>query len=337
MFLTPTRSLLLGAFVLLAADSRTADELAFAPKADMVVKKSFTTSAEIAVDDMSVVMNGEEMDPAMMGLPADLAADGEMQLVVEDTYKSVEGDLITSLSRSFETVGGSYNTSMGEEDEATIDELEGRTVQFTWNAEDEAYEVSFDGDDELSEEEEQGLQMMDVDMDYRALLPADGVEAGAKWEVSGIEVLSILLPGANIADILDSDEVTGEMPDEVRAQIDAFVESSKATLTYAGSEDGVGVVNLAMTMEFDTSIDPSTLNPDAEMPGDMLFEIEFSLEVEGSLNWDLATGHFSSCNIEGTGSVVMDVEVSMEEMGMDIESFIQATIGLSHSGTAEIQ
>jgi len=337
MFLAPSRSLLLGAFVLLAADVPSNDVMAFAPKAEMMVTKTFTTTIEMVVDDMSAVMNGEEMDPAMMGLPSDLSAEASMNITVEDTYDAVEGPRITSLTRTFDTIGGAYTTSMGEEDEASFDELEGRTIHFEWNAEDESYEVTFVGDEAPSEEEEKSLQMIDADMDYLALLPEGDVEVGAKWSIDGLEVLSILMPGASLQQLMDSDQMGDDVPAEVQAQIDAFLDSAKATLTYEGSEDGIGTIDVAMSMEFDTTIDPSAMNPEAEMPAEMLFEVEFSLDIEGKLHWNLASGHFTSCELEGTGSLIMDVEMSMAEMGMDIESFIQVSIGLEHSGKAEVQ
>lgn len=337
MSLAPSRSLLLGAFVLLAADVPSYDVMAFAPKAEMVVKKTFATKVEMVVDDMSAVMNGEEMDPSMMGLPSDLSAEASMNIEVEDTYDEVNGARITSLTRTFDTIGGAYTTSMGEADEASFDELEGRTIHFKWNAEDEIYEVTFEGDEAPSEEEEKSLQMIDADMDYLALLPEGDVEVGAKWDIDGLEVLSILMPGASLKQLMASDQMSEDVPAEVQAQIDAFLESAKASLTYAGSEEGIGTIAIAMNMEFDTTIDPSTMNPEAEMPAEMLFEVEFSLEIEGKLNWDMASGHFTTCDLEGTGSLILDVEMTMAEMGMDIESFIQVSLGLEHSGKSEVQ
>ena len=337
MSLTPSRSLLLGAFVLLSADARTSDELAFAPKAEMVVMKTFTTKVDVVVDDMSAVVNGEEMDPAMMGMPSDLSAEAQLEFVVEDTYNEVDGARVTNLSRSFDTLLGSFSTSTGEEDESSFDQLEGRTVQFKWNAEDESYEAIFEGEEAPSEEEQKSLNMVDVDMDYLALLPEGEVEEGEKWDVDGLEVLSILLPGASLSELMNSDDFGGDVPEEVQVQLDAFIESAVASLTYAGSDEGIGTVNIELKMEYDTTIDPSEMNPEAEMPADMVIELEFSLEIEGTLNWDLASGHFTTCELEGSGSLIMDVEMSMAEMGMDIESFVQVSVGLSHSGKAEVQ
>ena len=62
-----TSLLLAAAGHVLCASSAPATRIAFAPEEGTTVVKTFSETTEMTLDEMSLSMNGQELDPSMMG------------------------------------------------------------------------------------------------------------------------------------------------------------------------------------------------------------------------------------------------------------------------------
>ena len=315
--------------------------LAFAPKADTVefapsdgttVTKTFTTVMEFGLDDMSMLMNGEE-SPMMPQMEMDMTMTSTV--TVSDEYVSVEDGRPSELERTFDTISQEMDIeiSVGDMGDQSVtgsgsSELEGETVVFKWDEDAEEYELSFaddEGDEDL-------LENLTEDMDLRALLPEDEVSEGDTWDIPLAGLVDILAPGGDLKLDIDIDGEAMMGPDptmmaDMREMLADMLEG-EATGKYLGSRDAdgttVGVIEL--TIEIDTARDMSDLleeimaeqGPEGfEMIIDRV-DVEFALETEGELLWDLRGGHVYSLSLEGDIAVAMDMEMGMDMGGQEI-------------------
>ncbi|MEM7308550.1 MAG: hypothetical protein AAF682_17845 [Planctomycetota bacterium] len=312
------------------------DGVSFGPGEGTKLTKTFEGSLEFALDDISVMVNGEEQDIPMDEEPS---GTGTYSVVVTDHFKSMSGGRPTELLRSFVEFSGAMESSDGEfSEEGSLDEIEGSTIKFAWDEDEGAYEVTFEegeGDDEV-------LAAMSPDMDFRVLLPRGDVSEGDEWDVDGDKLFNILIPGLDMKNAAESGmEIDGEsIPQELLDAIDDFLSGVSATCTYKGTseEDGAEVGEIAFNGEISGAldIDPSAMG---EEMGDMGGEAEINLEVdmtmEGTLLWNMSAGHFHSFVLEGEGTIDMHMVMSIPDFDMEFENNASMSIGIEQSASAE--
>ena len=131
--------------ILLLSATHPGDEVGFRPKADTSNSKTFEVKGELALDDLSMAMNGEETDPSMMGMPDDFGVTFGYTMTVTDKLVAVEGNKPTSFHRTFDELSLWYEATTGDADETDAKELVGKTVHFLWNEEDGEYAREFAG------------------------------------------------------------------------------------------------------------------------------------------------------------------------------------------------
>jgi len=323
------------ASTLLLSARMPGDTLAFAPATGADVTKSFEMQGSLTLDDVSMVFNGEEQDPSMMGLPSDLAVDFGIEVGITDTFTAMKDGMVTDLTRTFDSMRVWSESTDGESTDDEMEELAGKKARFVWDEEEGKYNRTVVDDEESDPED---LDMVAIDMDLRALLPDGEVEAGDSWDISGFQVFSILFPGIDMEVALEenSDEMFEDAPAGMEEEVLAALEGVTATCTYAGTSEVDGT-NLAV-IEFVCKIDQATsLGPEALDEGieDGGFEIAFELEIEGECTWDVAAGHFASFDTEGLGSVSVLMSIGSEMA--DIEASGELSIDLKHSYRAGIQ
>jgi hypothetical protein len=338
-----------------------APTLAFAPKADTIqfapsdgttVTKTFTNVMKFGLDDMSMLMNGEDspMTPQM-------EMDMEMTsiITVSDEYVSVSDGRPTELSRTFDTITQEMDIAvsvemMGETQDEDMggsgsSELEGKTVVFSWDDEAEEFDISFaddEGDEEL-------LANLIEDMDLRVLLPDGEVSEGDAWDIPLPGLVDILAPGGDLKlDIEMEGQEMGMGPDpammaNMREMLADMLEG-EATATYVGTRDidGTTVAVIELEIEIDTARDMSELIEEMmeqqgvegmEMNIDRV-DVEFALETSGELLWNVGAGHVHSLSLEGEVAVAMDMEMGMDmggqelsfEMSMEMSGTILTTV-----------
>lgn len=310
------------------------DAVSFAPGAGTKLTKTFEGQAEFSLDSMRMLVNGEEQD---LNMDQEPAGTGTYSLVVEDSFKALEDGRPTDLTRAFVEVSGSAESNDGDSNQGSLDELEGETVHFVWDKEASTYDVSF----EDGEGEEDVLNVLVPDMDYRPMLPRGDVSDGDEWEIGGNDILKVLLPGADIRNAAASGvEVGGEaIPAKALELLDKFLEGSKATCTYKGTSEVDGATlaeigikgKIAGTSEFD----PTEFSDDEmDFNADMTVNLTINLDFEGTLMWDVKGGHFKTFALEGQGGMDVHMKANITEMDMEWENDMSASVTLEQKASA---
>ena len=109
--------------------------LTFAPKSGTSLSKTFSTSIEVTVEELDLLVNGEDQSAAMGGeSPVGKSMTFEEELVVEDTYDEVADGRPTSMVRKFVSMEDSQSGDLVPEENMESDgfsELEGLSVRAT--------------------------------------------------------------------------------------------------------------------------------------------------------------------------------------------------------------
>ena len=86
--------------------------------------------------------------------------------------------------------------------------LEGESVEFVWNEEEETHDVVLPDSSALEDEDLEGLI---EDMDFRGLLPDGEVDEGDEWEIDLLVMLSLFSPGGDTKLIPETNEEMEDM------------------------------------------------------------------------------------------------------------------------------
>ncbi len=341
-------SLLLLAPALLAFTPRSA-EVSYGPAAGTTLTKTFETSTQMTLDDMTMVMNGQEMDASQLGM--EMSSDTTTTITVTDSYEAMADGQVTKLVRSFDELSMTNsvqvsNTMMPDTD-TDLDgssDLEGLEVVFTWNEESGEYEVAFSEDSGGDEELLDGLEQ---DMDLSGLLPSEEVSEGSTWEVDPQAIRALLAPGGSLKLEVEVEESPMGMgpqpsPDQYIGDLEGDV-----TAGFSGiqEKDGVQVAVIDLEINVVTANDltdvMSEMMENAPAPGGMememdveAFDMEFTLEAEGQLYWNLATGTVHSLEISGDAVTTMDTSMNMSVSGQELS--MEQTLSMSGTTTLTV-
>lgn len=354
----PFAVLTLLASPLLLSGERRGTKIAFSVEPGSTITKTYETETELTLDNFDMTMNGQE-PPMMPGM--DMSVHGVVTLEVEDTYSKVADGRPTMLTRSFETLSGTSDVVMELDIMGEIQNmdmsmemnsvLEGEAVEFVWNEEEGAHDVVLPAGSALEDEDVEGLI---EDMDFRILLPAEEVDEGDEWEVPLAAVHSILAPGGDTK--LIPEEMEEELSSlgggsEMGSASDFFNEDVEgefiATFDGMRKTDDGEVAVIKFTFELSNAVDLTEATraslEDAELPegvGEMEVEhvdLEIAYEGEGELTWDLDAGHFRTFTASGDFEMLMDQGMSINAMGqeMSIEQTLEFSGSLGYDVSAE--
>jgi hypothetical protein len=311
------------------------DGVNFAPAEGLKLTKTFEGHMEFELDSIRMIVNGEEQDTPMDEMPTGSA---DYTIVVRDHFKSLANGRPTDLLRSIVEISASTESSDGDSNEGSMDDLEGDVVRFVWDEDAGAYTVTR----EEGEGEEEALALLTPDMDYRALLPRGDVAVDQEWTVSGPEVMRVLIPGIDLKAAAESGiEIDGEkIPEAAVRLMDTFFSGITATCTYKGLSkvDTVDVAEIAVKIEIQSSVDvdPSEFGENMDMGGgNMEVVVSVTMSLEGTLLWNPRAGHFHSFVLEGDGSVEAHMTMSIPDFDMEMENEMAASITIEQKSHAE--
>lgn len=340
---------LLVAPALLALASR-GDQPTFAPEPGTSLTKRIENSYEISLDDMSMVVNGAEMDASMLGM--EMTTSTSQVVAVVDEYEAVGGGRPTTLRRTFEELSSATsiamsNAMMGDQDVDApgSSELEGMTVVFTWDEDAGEYEVAFaddsDGDADL-------LEGLAEELDLRELLPDGEVSEGDAWDIDPEVLRQVFAPGGAVK--IEPEEMGDMMgmqspqfsQDQMLGDFDGEV---SAEYVGAREEDGLRVAVIRISADVSSARDLTEIVDEAmsemELPEGMdiemeveSFDMEFMFEGEGELLWNLATGLVHSLHLSGEVNQTIDMAMNMNAGGM--EQALEQSMSLSGTHTVTI-
>jgi len=333
-----TKALLLPALLLplplLLGSNAPAARVAFAVADGKTLTKTFEVKADLSLEDMTLTGAGG-MVPDM-----EMTMGVSYKIGVTDEYVKVEGGQPRQLKRTFDSLSSDVTTAMKmeimgqsrDQDSASsaTSELEGKSVKFTWDAEKKEYTRAFDP----AGGEEKLLEGLREDMDLRALLPDGEVEEGEEWEIDPKELVDVLAPGGNLSlkpkDAPDGGMSMGASGMENMADMFGDDVEGKCKAQFTGMRDVEGVqlavVKLTIDMKAKTDMtervkeqmEEQDLPPEVEGMEFKSIDIEYSLEAEGELLWNVAGGHFHSLDLSGTSGFKSDQSMAMKVQGREM-------------------
>jgi len=346
------------ATLLLAASGLTllpSDSLRYDPTEGTAVTRSATLSWELALEDLSVIAMGQELDASMIGNP-EIFIEFRTAILVTDEFVEVDGGRLIKLARTFDELEAEMvvevSSDMGDEEVPEMEyesALVGRTVLFTWDAESEEYSATWgdgeDGDSEL-------LEGLVADMDFQGLLPEGDVARGDSWDFEAEALSSFGMPGGNTAllpkdtdvgvgvDIEMFEGLMGDFEDQLYGAFDELLDGTlRASHAGAAEDRGEDVLAISLELETDGSFDfsemvdeliRSMLESEGLDPAEVDIAIseaaiELEFEAGGELYWDTSANRSSAANLDGAMilGVSFAAEGEVEGEGGDIELFIE--------------
>src|SRR5258705_6418050 len=301
---------------------------------------------------MSLTMNGQD-SPAKPEMEMTITSD--QKVVVTDDYVKNRDGAPKKLRRSYDELGNSVTIAMKmammgqssnkDQNLTGESELQGKKVVFTWDDDKSEYKKAFDP----ALDKDSLLKDLEEDMDLRALLPKDEVKQGDSWDVDVKALGSVLAPGGNLSILpkeMSSDEMAmgmpgmGSMADWLRGSLEC---DAKATFASVRDVDGVKMAVIKLTTKITVSKDMTEMVQEAmkkaKLPpeaGELSIDhmdVDYKLEAEGELVWDIAGGHMHSFDMSGPSHVNMDMAMKMSPGGqkMTIE------YGMELSGTTALK
>ncbi len=353
-----TRTLMAAAVIggapFLISNLQRGEKISFAVAEGSSVTKSFTTSITSSLDDMQMLMNGEE-NAMMPSIEMDMEVTSTVK--VTDTYGAIADGRPSKLSRKFEEIGMGIDMEMAIEmmgdtqDEAMEgsgeSELEGKTVEFTWDKDAGEYVVQFAEDENGDKELLEGLT---EDMSLRGLLPKSEVAEGDTWEIDMANLVIIMAPGGDLGLEVDMDDEAGMMgggPDpEMMSDFSALLGGEidgefTGKLMSVREVDGNRIAVIEIVVEIDTKadlIDMALEQMDQEeLPEGMemdvtMMDVEFAYEAKGELLWNLTKGHVAGFELKGETAMAMEMAMEMSgmmEMTMEMSMEMSGELGYS--------
>jgi len=311
----------LSAFALslaLAVAPFSREELRFKTPVGEKVTKTFEDSLSLKLEEMRVVVNGEvQPDDELDGLKIDI--DAATRVVYTDHYREGGEEQPKVLARSFDTLERKRTQNAGlegEVEEETSEEesaLEGETVVFTWDAEEQRHSAKFDGEGA----DEKLLGGLFEDTDLRTFLPGKKLEKGDSWNIEPKAFRHVIDPGGELH--FESDDEDQDDDDDDEQLNENLTGEIRATFEGTREEDGaqLAVVKLSCTLKTFRE------NESSEEDFSTVQRLEVEFKLEGELVWELASGRLSSYQLEGDAKLV-DKNTSTGEIQGQSMSFEQA-------------
>jgi len=311
------------------------EEIAFDLEAGSVVTKTIVDTSTFDLDDLTLSFNGADMS-AMLDL--EVSVQFEQSVQVTDTYDEVGDGRPLRLTRSFDELSMEVSASAtfggqgDSQDTEAESELEGLTVVFTWDPEDEDYDVEFaddEGDPDL-------LEDLDADLDLLALLPDEEVSEGDTWEVDLQEIGGLVRPGGDLKLLpRDGAEQAEAFQNALGDGLQkAFAEAFEGTCTctlvgFVSDEDG-RLAEISVEVDASATYDMSEamlamIDALSEQTGEQVPDVsidaaDLSLDVTGSgtIFWDLEAGRLRSYETLGDFEFAVDVSMFIDDSSQPV-------------------
>jgi hypothetical protein len=277
--------------LLLLAGPRDEVTLAFAPRDETVLLRTFDAEASYRLAGVSYRIGDQEIEPDGF---ADLRMEFQEHIQVRDELGVVADGRPASLVRRFDELSQETSWSAGEEESTSSGSspFQDRRVRFTWSDEDERYEAAAADDEELDDEL---AALLDEDMDLRLLLPADEVEVGDSWELDARIYLAFMWPSGLLEwqDDGQEEDTSTEDRERNRQTIENLSGAGTATLEELREEDGRRLAVIAVELDIETRLEFE------QEPGEVTVTTVIERELAGRILWDIDAGHATSAELEG--------------------------------------
>lgn len=286
----------------------------FVPKEGVTVRRTLEMKGTRELTSL-VLQIGDETQPAD---GAKRHVELSWRQVTKDEIGTCSADRVDVLTRTYEKLERHRLERApgrdGQEQVVEIDEtcdLEGRSVRFTWNADEDLYTRKFAGPEEGQAEL---LADLEADMDYREFLPEKGAEAGAKWERDFADVkVYFLRPGGDLP--FHGETPTRALDRRMREAVwDATGGRVEFQLGTPREEEGRHLV--AITFRGKNTAEAG-LDADGDEPGPTRLELSADETFEGQLTWDLDAHRARSIEWNAKGRLVLEVSLPIQRKDSD--------------------
>ncbi len=305
--------------------------IVYEPEEGTVLTRTFEAIGEMSLTAVEVTVDGEELEREWDEF--DYEYESLERIVVTDELAEVQGGRPTDLVRTFdELLQEASSTIAGEELETiSLSELEGRTVRFLWDDEDEVYVVeTSDDEDDIDEDV---LAWLAEDMDLRLLLPDGEVEEGDEWEIDAAAYLTLMWPSGLLGFVDEGkakDPVQRELNEEVIENLEG---EGSATFEELREEDGVRLALISVELEIETWADSAMEQEGVEIE----IEVEISRDITGEILWDLDHGHLFAADLEADAEYVRTMTRPWETPNGEVELTEVRTFSGTIGYTVEIE
>lgn len=332
---------LLLALPLALAPSRRA-EIRFAPAEGLALHKTLTSRSEQSLDSMSVTVNGEEQEQSG---DQEQTTKVETRLVVVDRYVARDDERVTKLARRFEEFSGENATelSFGEEEHHFSSEgsceLVDHDVSFVWDADEGEYVAS--SEDEGVDED--ALEDLRFELDFRAVLPEGAVEVGDEWpvDVEGLRAMLRFDQGLPVdwTRTVDGEEQEqGEEADDDAEEPEEEVSGEvRASFTEVRAVDGRKLAVLHLEGNYEVASHQEHTSEQSEHTQSTEADSTLTVELEGELLWDLEGGYCRSCHLEGEtkNSITSSNTVDFDGQSVEFEQRSERSGSLAYAAEFE--
>jgi len=297
--------LLLAPLAFLVSAPRTAleadDALSFKVEAGTKLSKTFVTELALELEEITIALTVDGEDQELESPEVEMSIAETETVTFTDEYLALEDGRATKLRRRFddlsETSARTMTDEEGESDDTTEEgesELEGHTVDLTWDAEDETWSAAFaegdeGGDDELLAELEHHADLIDF-------LPDGEVAVGAEWTVPAAAFLHLSNPSGELH--LDTPSDKEEDDDDLQDQLDENM-AGEITAKLVSVEDGLATIELTLELTTSGEVDEGAQEVDETMSVERSRKVELEFDLEGSLVWHVEEGRPVSLVLEG--------------------------------------
>lgn len=297
---------------LLALTPEIADELVGRAATEDVRTRRFSVSSKLELEEMTVEIDGQTLDPGVMGqMQMNDASTFELEVV--DTVLEARDGRATKLSRVYSSGSRTHVHDEGAADgEAVESRLEGTTLLAGREVEFELEDGEFRARFADGEEDADGwLDGLAAELDLSGLLPAGEVEPGDTWEIDPGLITQLLQPGGRIPmeDELEGDTEAISRRLRANAALRDYEGSFRAEYKGLVEVDGVELAEVELTCELQCSVDltemmqdeaPEATGPNGEEISVEIVsaELEHALEGGGTLLWNAERGALHSLELE---------------------------------------
>ncbi len=338
---------------LLLGSNAPATRIAFTVADGTSLTKTFEVKADLNLEDMTVSGAGGMMPEMEMTMAV------SYKVTVSDEYQKVEGGAVRKLKRTFDDIASEVNTSMkmeimGQSRDQDMNvtaesELESKSITFTWDAEKKEFTLAFEpagGDEKLLEE-------LRENMDLRALLPDAEVKEGEEWQLDPKELVDVLAPGGNLGlKPKEGAEASGGMgASGMENMADMFGDDveGKASGKFTGMREvgGTQMAVIKVSIDIKAKTDMTEMIKEQmakeDLPPELTkmefdhMDIEYALQAEGELLWNVAAGHFHTLELSGTTTFKSDQAMTIEVQGksMNLEQSMEFAGTTSFNASAK--
>ncbi|HED64607.1 MAG TPA: hypothetical protein ENJ09_03525 [Planctomycetes bacterium] len=267
-----------------------AETIAYDLQGGETLLRTFEAHATYERSGIEIEVDGEELPDVEA---PDLTMDSLERVVVRDEIGEAEGGQPTDFRRTFEELvqETSYESEDEEAEFVSGSDLEGITVRFLWDDEDETYYAELtDEDDDVDADT---LEWLTADMDLAGFLPEGEVEEGESWDIDARPYLSLMWP-SGLVGWYDTENEEG--PSEFGIEQDRLIVENlegEGTVTFQGVEEEEGLRLALLWVELEVSTEASGSPRDG-----LEVEVEMERAIEGTIRWDLTHGHLYDADLE---------------------------------------